>query len=674
MARIRMLPESLIGKIAAGEVVERPSAAIKELVENSLDAGARNVSVEIREGGIESFRVTDDGSGIEETDIRLAFERHATSKIRSETDLDAVMTLGFRGEALASVAAVSRVTLTTRTRDRDTGIRVKNEGGRITEMTEAACAPGTSILVKELFYNVPVRRGFLKKPMTEANAVTDVMIRMILSRPDVSFRYTSDGKTIYHSPGDGKTESAVLAIYGPAAVRTLRRAEGHENGILLSGYVGIGDNARANRSGENFFINGRTLRSPLLSGALEDACRERVMIGKFPLCVLYLEMPAESVNVNIHPNKLEVRFRSDQAVREAVYNLVRDALQDRDAFERPVEMNLSESSGETEPASAFPAPQTDPIRPQRGAEVVTGGSLPPVRLRETIAVPVYRPVEGKTPPVRMDPGPASPLPPPLTEARRTADPGVSPSDAEIRNAEGTNPIPAAPAERQMDPRPLPAGGAEPLPPEEAYVQEQTEQLSALPKDLPRPMRIFGALFDTFILIEYEDHLLMVDQHAVHERLLFERMMKAYEENRAGQEMLVPCILSVTRREMAVLEENRDMLEELGLRAEPFSETSVAVRSVPVTLGKNETAAFLRDAIAELESGRVPGADKKRAAILQMACKHAVKGGEKLTEEQLRSLVEEMIDRKVTPTCPHGRPLVVSISHTELDKKFKRIQT
>ena len=311
MARISLLPADLIGKIAAGEVVERPAAAIKELVENSLDAGAKNVTVEIQEGGITSFRVTDDGCGIEESDLRMAFERHATSKIRSLEDLNAIDTLGFRGEALASIAAVGRVTLTTRTREQETGLRVRNEGGQILSIQEIACAPGSSILVQDLFFNVPVRRDFLKKPSAEGNAVTDLLVRLILSRPDVSFRYHSGGRLIYHSPGDGKMESAILAIHGVQAVKTMRKVEGHEQGVMIQGFVGIGENARNNRSGESFFINGRMLRSPLLSGALEDACRERVMIGKYPICALYLTMPYEAVNVNVHPNKMEVRFRDD---------------------------------------------------------------------------------------------------------------------------------------------------------------------------------------------------------------------------------------------------------------------------------------------------------------------------------------------------------------------------
>ena len=554
MAKIRMLSEDLIGKIAAGEVVERPAAAIKELVENSLDAGAKTVTVEIQEGGISSFRVTDDGCGIDESDLKMAFERHATSKIRTEEDLNAIGTLGFRGEALASIAAVGRVTLTTRTRERETGLRVKNEGGRILSITETACAPGTSILVKDLFFNVPVRRGFLKKPNTETAAVTDLMTRLILSRPDVSFRYLSGGKMIYHSPGDGKTESAVLSIYGVHAVKSMRAVDGNEGGILIQGFVGIGENARNNRSGESFFINGRMMRSPLLSGSLEDACRERVMIGKYPICALYLTMPYENVNVNVHPNKLEVRFRDDRAVREAVYDLVYDALTDRDAFQRPVEM----------PLSAPAAPDALPERPgkdsgdviQPAVTVEKGSGVPGITMAEK-PMPVYQPVAEKPRPA-AEPEKPTILPPPRTAAwekihstdpvPRSGDRGDVPGSASFPDPEERETIPGT--ERISGPAAGDGTMRDPVEKERGRSETaaaREEQLTALTEEvLPKPMKIFGAVFNTFILVEYEDHLLLVDQHAVHERLLFDRMMKACESQQAGQEMLVPYVMGATK--------------------------------------------------------------------------------------------------------------------------------
>ena len=614
---IHRLSPDLVGKIAAGEVVERPAAAIKEMVENSLDAGASAVTVEIRDGGVASIRVTDNGSGIRADDIRMAFERHATSKISEVADLASIDTLGFRGEALASIAAVARVTCTTRTASDETGIRIRVEGGQTVAIEEAACPQGTTMLVKDLFYNVPVRLGFLKKPATEAGLVADVMMRMILSRPDVSFRFISQGKTLYHSAGDGKLASAVFAIYGAEMTRSMRQVDGHQGGVLLSGYVGIGESGRGNRANQSFFINGRYTRSAVLSAALEAACRERVMIGKFPSCVLHLTMPYEAVDVNVHPNKLEVRFRDEAAVAEAVEAIVRDALRDRDAFARPVPMNLT--------------PETTPAAP-----VTKQGEPAPIEVVRSAPRPVP---EVPKPVVFDEVRPRAPIPKaaaPVTEFR-------------------VSPPPAAP---QVLPKP-----------------ETKEQPLSLFDGEAKPMRILGVLFDTYILVEYADHLLMIDQHAVHERLLFDDMMKRVDTGSAGQMLLVPLIVSVTRREQEVLEENRNALESIGLTVEPFGESEVSVRSIPMILGEPQGAAFLHEVLDQLTSeGRGFTAERRRSAILQTACKHAVKGGERLGEADIRSLVTRMIDEKVTPTCPHGRPLVVAISHTELDKKFKRIQS
>ena len=628
---IHRLTDDIIGKIAAGEVVERPAAAIKEMVENSLDAGASAVSVEIRDGGITSIRVTDNGSGIRADDIRLAFERHATSKINRAEDLASIDTLGFRGEALASIAAVSRVTCTTRTANDAAGVRVHIEGGRFLGVEEAACPQGTTMIVRDLFYNVPVRLGFLKKPAAEAGLVSDVMMRMILSRPDVSFRLISQGKTLYHSAGDGKLASAVYAIYGSELLRSMREVKGSQGGLLLSGYVGIGESARGNRAHQSFFINGRCMRSDLLSAALEEGCRERVMIGRYPTCVLHLTMPYETVDVNVHPNKLEVRFRDADRVAEAVETLVREALRDRDAFERPVPMPLAEE----------PAPL--PAQVTRTAEQAPPASS----IREKLAA-------------AMNPAPAVPSAPPAPAAPKPVS-----FDEPVPRA----PIPRvsaaeAPFAVRTD-RPAQPGPAAPLPPPEQTAMAAADQ---------KPLRIIGTVFRTYILVEYADHLLMIDQHAVHERLLFDEMMKRYDTHSAGQELLVPELVAVTRREQAVLAENRELLEGIGLTVEPFGETEVSVRSVPMVLGQPQTASFVREVLDRLMSDSPTFTlEKRRSAILQTACKHAVKGGEPLSEADIRSLVTRMIDEKVTPTCPHGRPLVVSLSHTDLDRKFGRIQ-
>ena len=623
MGKIKALSKDLIGKIAAGEVVERPAAAIKELVENSLDAGATAVTVEIRDGGTSYIRVADNGSGIDESDIRMAFERHATSKITREQDLNAIATLGFRGEALASIAAVSKVTMTTRISERETGLKVRNEGGQITDIQETACPVGTTVVVNDLFYNVPVRKGFMKKAGQEASAVQELMVQMLLSRPDVSFRYISNGKTEFHSPGDGLTATALQTVYGSHAMKAMKEVDDYGNGLIVKGYVGIGENARGNRSQELFFINGRVMHSRILNEAVETACRERVMIGKFPVCALYLTISYDSVDVNVHPNKLEVRFRDEAGVYEAVLSAVVTALKERDAFEKPVEMILEKTVQTVE------KPEMSRIeRPviRKDTVVNVSRTLPPAA-----AVPVCN--EKPKPEFR--------------EVRKTPfqpSTGIMPPSA----VQGKDPGPA--------------------------LKETAEQVSSILQTIRKPMKIFGALFNTYILIEYEDQLLLVDQHAVHERLLFDKLMREHGENQIiGQELLVPIIVDVTNAEQRLLEDNRDTLESIGMVVESFGERDVAVRTIPVILGEAQTKGFIRDVIDELENGRDPTFEKKRTALLQTACKHAVKGGEVLTEEELRSLLDTMIEQKVTPTCPHGRPLVVSISHRELDKKFKRIQ-
>lgn len=647
MARIQLLNDEVIGKIAAGEVVERPSAAIKELVENSLDAGASAITVEIRDGGISYLRVTDNGGGIPYGEIRMAFERHATSKITKAQDLHSIATLGFRGEALASIAAVSHVTCTTRTKADPSGIKVQNDGGRITSIEEAACPEGTTFVVRDLFYNTPVRLKFLKKPTTEAGFVTDLMMRLILSRPDVSFRYISQGKTVYHSAGDGKMDSAVFSIYGSEMLRSMRKVEGNQSGVMLRGYVGIGESARGNRSHQSFFINGRYMKSNILSAAVESACRERVMIGKFPSCVLHLTMPYEIVDVNVHPNKLEVRFQNEGALYAAVEAIVRDALVDRDALARPVEMKLTQEKPAVTPMQVVR--QSTPVQP-----VIEKKAAPaPVPAVVSHVVP-KAPIPEAPPKVAMVTA-VQPIKP--------AAPMVLQEPVRKLEAEPPRPAENKPEPTKQEEKPT-VGLKEP----------QAEQVPSFLPEAPKPMKLLGVAFNTFILVEYDDHLLMIDQHAVHERLLFDRLMKAYDQHEAGQELLIPMLVTVSRREQELLMENQELLEGIGLSVEPYGDSEMAIRTIPMILGNPQAKDFLRDILDQLESERgTITMEKRRASILQLACKKAVKGGDALSEDEIRHLVTQMVDQQVTPTCPHGRPLVISLSHQELDKRFKRIQ-
>ncbi|MBQ8202411.1 MAG: DNA mismatch repair endonuclease MutL [Clostridia bacterium] len=525
--KIQLLSDEVIGKIAAGEVVERPAAAIKEMVENSLDAGATAITVEIRDGGISYFRVTDNGSGIPQGEIRMAFERHATSKITRAQDLFSIQTLGFRGEALASIAAVSHVSCTTRTRQDTSGIKVKNSGGRIESIEEAACPEGTTFVVRDLFFNTPVRLKFLKKPATEAGYVSDLMMRLILSRPDVSFRYINQGKTLYHSAGDGKLSSAVFSIYGKELLRSMREVDGHQAGVVVKGYVGVGDSGRGSRGHQSFFINGRYMKSGVLSAAVEAACRERVLAGRYPTCVLHLTMPYETVDVNVHPNKLEVRFQNEQAVGEAIEAIVRDALIEKSALDKPELLQLSTNQPMHSPVTV--SKQETVQRPDRvSGPVIRTAIVPP--MEKAVSVPSDR--QEKTSDAKQ---PALPLmkaerksaPPAVQTAARPAMQPLAPITAQrpsvlrepsqaVHNylkSTQTNPVPSYPAAKAAA---------------EAHRQELPRQEASFLPEAPRPMKIIGTAFNSYILVEYQDSLLLVDQHGVHERLLFDRMMKAFD--------------------------------------------------------------------------------------------------------------------------------------------------
>lgn len=661
--KIRLLTDEVIGKIAAGEVVERPSAAIKEMIENSLDAGATAVTVEIRDGGISYFRVTDNGSGIQQSEIRMAFERHATSKISSAQDLAAIQTLGFRGEALASIAAVARVICTTRTKDDASGIKVVNNGGRIESIEETACPAGTSFVVRDLFFNTPVRLKFLKKPATEAGYVSDLMMRMILSRPDVSFRYISQGKTLYHSAGDGKLSSAVFSIYGKE-VRSMREVNGHQSGVIIKGYVGTADNGRATRAHQSFFINGRYMKSGVLSAGVEAACREHLPSGRYPTCVLHLTMPFEMVDVNVHPNKLECRFQNDAAMAEAVEAIVRDAFADHSPLETPQVMKLAPDVPSTvtpvtvRKQETIPSPVNE--RPQQTVSVKVTQSVVPPKTEEAPDRPVHD--ESKVTP---KPVPAvKPLPQmkPIQPAERPAKPVLN------------EPAPAVQAFMQSYQQMPPAYDvAKPAMLPKKQEAPKAEAQTFLP-ETPKPLRIIGTAFNSYILVEYEDNLLLIDQQGVHERLLFDRMMKSLGTENCSQELLIPLIVPATRREQQLLESHRELLQGIGLTVEPFGETEVAIRAIPMILGQPQASSLLREVLDQLEGERgIISFEKRRAGILAIACKKAVRHGEKLREDDIRELVVRMVEKKITPASPRGTPLIVSLPRADIDRRFRRPQ-
>ena len=627
---IRVLDAATVGRIAAGEVVERPSSVVKELMENSIDAGASAITVEIRGGGIDYLRVTDNGCGIEPNQVRLAFENHATSKLQSADQLDDIRTLGFRGEALPSIASVSHVEMTTRAKGQDTGIRLTIDGGEDMKAVEAGCPEGTTFIMKDLFYNLPVRRTFLKKPNYEGGLVSDVVARMMLGNPGVSVRFISGGQNVYHSFGDGKLRHAVFAVYGKQAAEQMIEVDAAEGGTRIYGLIGVGELAKASRAHQAFFINGRAVRCATLTKALEEVCRTRVTIGMYPMCALNLVIPPTSVNVNVHPNKLEVRFKDEPAMRQTAERLINTA------FEGERVLSLSpENLAPPKPVEQVTTVKEIPVR-EKLAPIIDNGEAIRRELEK------YRDVSGNT--LRETaviwPQPPRPMPvmPPPT------------------------PRPVAPAPRPVMPAPKPV-----------QVAFQEVVKPAAEEKPPVDYRVIGVLMKTYILIETGDSLVMIDQHAAHERLNYERLMAEMEKGRGSQQLLTPMVIRLSAREMALVKDNLDVLKEAGYDVEPFGEQDVQVRAVPFILGKADMRPAFMDSLGALSKVKNAATELRRAEVMQMSCKSAVKGGDALSDSEVEALIRQMLETGAPPTCPHGRPVMKSVPRREIEKLFKRIQ-
>ncbi|MBQ7868069.1 MAG: DNA mismatch repair endonuclease MutL [Clostridia bacterium] len=682
---IRKLSPEIIGQIAAGEVVERPASAVKELVENSIDAGAKNVTVELREGGIKYLRVSDNGRGIPPEQIRMAFERHATSKISEAKDLFDIQTLGFRGEALASIAAVARVTCTTRTQDAPFGTRAVVEAGEFTDIRQAASPVGTTIVAEDLFFNTPVRLKFLKKPAQEALLVSDYMLRLILSHPEVAFRFVSQGKTVYHSMGDGKPESALYSIYGREAFQQMKKVSGHMNGVLISGYVGTGELSRGNRQHQSFFVNGRYFRSALLSHALEKGCEGAVMIGRFPMCALFLEVQRQQVDVNVHPNKLEVRFQNEMAVAAAVETLVREAMQAESLSARLSQPVKTEPIAQqpSAPKSSFSiveldAPQKESpvlektlVQPEKATTInVSTAPVEPVKVVQAVPALPVKSILNEAP-IPVQPKANSYIPPEPKKSQVFQERPLNTSY--VLQPEKV----AAPVAQQVD---------TPVVSEISVPQMKTAAVSVEPEEpvqtvlqpveqMEVPLRMAGIVFDTYWIFETEDRLLLVDQHAAHERILYDQMIKRFEGERISQKLLAPQLVQLTPYDMTLVSEFIPVLAEAGFEVEQFDDTSVALHAIPTFFGVNESPKeLLLEALAEWQAGRGQVTrERLRRRVAQMACKRAIKGGDRLNETEIEGFMREMLRSDSMPTCPHGRPIVTEITRYALEKRFKRIQ-
>ena len=659
---IRILDAATVGRIAAGEVVERPASVVKELVENSLDAGATSVTVEIRDGGIGYMRVTDNGCGIEPRQVRLAFENHATSKLVTPEQLDDIRTLGFRGEALPSIAAVARVEMTTRAKAQEAGTRLNVEGGRNMIVREIGCPEGTTVIMRDLFFNIPVRRAFLRKAQYEAALVNDTVARMILGSPKISFRFINNGRTVYHSFGDGDLRHAVFAVYGRETAENMLEVDQSEGAMRIRGLVGVGEQAKATRAHEAFFINGRSVRCPLLSQALESVCRERVTIGMYPMCALHLTLAPGSVDVNVHPNKLEVRFRDEGATRIAVESMLRDALQGGSMLRLKAEKPAIVEEKHT--VEQLPLPDMDNVT--ANTTEVQNAQTEVVNQKTEVSDIATKVVKDALPDDAFEA---------LIQAERRRL-GISPSGSELRETAFApwpkrSPVP--------DVMTFAGGGTVPFAQMHAPMATKTppaqpvEQLTLAQDKDSAPYRIIGVLFKTYILLECEDAFLLIDQHAAHERLRYDAMAKAVEEGVASQRLLTPQIVRVSAREMTLVEENMDALTAAGYDISPIGERDLQIRAVPHIHGHAELTPRFMDVISSLSGLGSAALEARRDEILQAACKGAVKAGDALSDSEIKTLLSQMEASGAPPTCPHGRPVIKTFSRREIERMFRRIQ-
>lgn len=665
MPKIQVLPRHVAELIAAGEVVERPASVVKELMENSIDAGASAVTLEIRRGGITYIRITDNGCGIAREDAPTAFVSHATSKISREEDLNGIGTLGFRGEALASIAAVARVELLTRTQEEPVGTRLCVEGGEQTLLDDAGCPQGTTLIVRDLFYNTPARMKFLKKDVSEANAVAGVVDRVALSHPEVSIRFIRDGKEALLTPGDGKLISAIYAVYGKDFATGLLPVDYELSGVRISGFAAKPLAARPNRTMQLFFLNGRLVKSRTAMAALEEAYRNTIMVGKFPACVLHLHVPNETVDVNVHPAKIEVRFANEKRIFDAVYYATKNTLQQNDP--RPhVELKKLDAPVE---AARPPAPEqitipkkTDHFWERETAASYIGKNRPQQRLAspisgyaageesDTVAAALQkRRVQGPEeayPTEKMDKSarrkrlePAPSLAPQAEIAREMAEP--------VRKAQVA----------QLD---VPA----------AQAKERSEL--GRQREAP-PFRVLGEAFRTYIVVESGKDLLLIDKHAAHERMLYEQLRN--EARRADRQLLLaPVAVTLSKEEYAAVLQNLELLRQAGFEAEDFGAGTLLVRACPMTLAQEDISSLVQELAGYLLANRrelIP--EKLDWLFHNVACRAAIKGGDQTSPYELERFVEKLLLQDEIRYCPHGRPVMVVMSQAELEKQFGRMQ-
>jgi DNA mismatch repair protein MutL len=637
MSVINILSPFVADLIAAGEVVERPGSVVKELMENSIDAGARNITVELRGGGSALIKVTDDGCGMSPEDAGIAFLRHATSKLSDERGLEAIGTLGFRGEALAAISSVSRIELLTRQKGAESGTRVTLEAGEIQQMHEAGCREGSSMAVRDLFYNTPARRKFLKSDRAEGANCVSLALRTALGHPEISVRCVRDGKEEFFTPGDGKAASCIYSLLGRELASSMLECSLDSDGVSVSGYISAPHAGRGNRASQFFFVNGRPIRSATLQAAVEQAYKNTLLVGRFPACVIYINVSFGSVDVNVHPTKNEVKFSEEKKIFDAVYYAAMGALSRETgtaeiSLSPRTEKALSPTPARREAAPAKSAPAPAPA-------VVSKAPAPSVQS----ARPVPREDFWGS----------------MTSAQFRAEKMPASPKASVRSY-------SAPIE-PLSPKKEPAPAAKPEPAPEPVIAPEIPSIAeaAAPEE---PMRIVGETLDTYIIVEKGDGLILIDKHAAHERIIFDRLRASTGEI-MSQSLLAPIIWRCGGETLDLLEKNAEMLSEVGFEVEAYGEDCAAIRAVPADMEGTETAA-LEEICEKLSLGGTP--ESMRDEVLHtVACKAAIKAGSRSDPAELEALARRVVSGEIK-YCPHGRPVAVTLTKRELDKQFKRI--
>lgn len=654
MPHIKLLKKEIAELIAAGEVVERPASVAKELIENSIDAGATHITVEIRRGGISLLRITDNGCGMANEDVPIAFLRHATSKIRTADDLYSIASLGFRGEALAATCAVSRVELITRQPESDSGTHYMIEGGEETLNEETGCAVGTTIIVNDLFYNTPARMKFLKKDVSEGNAVAAVVDRAALSHPEIAFKFIRDGKQTLLTPGDGKLESAVYSVLGREFAGSVIPVSGESAGVRVSGLICRPVSCRSSRSLQFTFLNGRFVQSGTVTAAVEQAYRHSIMVGKFPAFVLNIRLPFGEVDVNVHPAKTQVRFSDERRVFEAVYSAVKSALSAGDT--RPQLSVSAQAKRKAQSLSAFSNISTE-YRQQK------------MNIDETPERISYKAPENKSQPAAEK----TAEPEKITVAESSPDSRLNdfnnvyfnhPDFKRFAEKNTSVDIKREPDENKAPPTADAVIAAETA----EKKQEDTPQEN---QDINDNIRFIGEAFSTYIIAEMGQSLYLIDKHAAHERILFEQLREKGKTE--VQQLLAPVRLTLAKREYSAAIENMELLAEAGFEVEDFGNGTVLVRSVPAALSREDVAAVCEEAINGLVGmGKVDGS-RIDDLYHMIACKAATKGGYHSAAQELKTLAERILSSRDIMYCPHGRPVAFELKRRELEKQFGRIQ-